>query len=151
MAGVCKPLADRFWPKVDRRGPDECWPWKAARRAAGYGKIGRGKSGRGWMLAHRASWELAHGPISSETLVLHRCDNPPCVNPAHLFLGTHADNVHDMVAKGRCYQQLKTHCPRGHPYSAENTYERNGGRSCRACNVIAVAAYRTRKTSGGAK
>jgi hypothetical protein len=97
-------VEERFWAKVDKRGPDECWPWAAGRNAKGYGyfHIG-GERARSVVerSAHRASWVLARGPIPDGLYVLHRCDNPPCVNPAHLFLGTHLDNIQDMKAKGR--------------------------------------------------
>lgn len=92
-------LADRFGSKVDKSGgPDACWLWTGHRIPTGYGAIGVGKNTRS---THRLSWELANGPIPEGQHVLHRCDNPPCVNPNHLFLGTHADNVRDMHAKGR--------------------------------------------------
>lgn len=101
-------IADRFWSKVNSSGgPDTCWPWTAFCLPNGYGHFwgyryirdnrSRSKSGG----AHRWAWELTRGPIPAEMFVLHRCDNPPCCNPAHLFLGTPADNMHDMVAKGR--------------------------------------------------
>lgn len=92
----------RFWGNVKRGGPDECWEWQAGLHAKfGYGRM---RWGTDWHdeLAHRISWMLHVGDIPDETpFVLHRCDNPPCVNPAHLFLGTHDDNMHDMIGKGR--------------------------------------------------
>lgn len=93
------PLAERFWGRVDRSGgPDACWEWTKGRHRQGYGKI---KVDRRHLFAHRVAWELTHGTIPDGLLVLHKCDNPPCCNPAHLFLGTHQDNSDDMIAKGR--------------------------------------------------
>lgn len=88
---------DRFWDRVDRSGG--CWIWTKGRSKHGYGELRLlGKH----HLAHRVAWELANGvPIPDGLDVLHKCDNPPCCNPSHLFVGTHADNVADMVAKGR--------------------------------------------------
>jgi hypothetical protein len=102
------PLETRFWSKVDQRGPDECWEWTASRNQFGYGQIMLGAYGTGGkarpFFAHRIAWELIHGPIETGLFVLHRCDNPPCVNPAHLFLGDQSDNMKDAHAKGRTRQ-----------------------------------------------
>ena len=104
-----EPIADptpksqeqRFWEKVDRRGPDECWLWTAALTSTGYGALRpEGQRVGPVVKAHRYSAELAGLDIEGRH-VLHSCDNPPCVNPAHLRPGTDADNVADMVARGR--------------------------------------------------
>ena len=108
--------ANRFWPKVDKSGgPDSCWPWMAAKTQHGYGYFGSVRPDGKWrsVNAHRIAWELAHGPIPTGegfhgTCVLHRCDNPACVNPAHLFLGSNSDNVRDMFKKGRAGMQNGT-------------------------------------------
>jgi hypothetical protein len=137
---VPKPLSARFWAKVDKRGPDDCWEWTGAAIAKGYGKISRGPRGGGQLAAHRVSWILAKSEIPDGQMVLHRCDNRLCVNPSHLFLGTNTDNMRDMVSKGRNWQAKVTHCPKGHEYTAANTYVYNGGRYCRACNRAAQAS-----------
>lgn len=90
---------ERFWAKVDKRGDDDCWEWTSYRNRKGYGGLCR--KGRSNFLAHRAAWEIAYGEIPDGLCVLHRCDNPPCVNPSHLWLGTNADNVADRESKGR--------------------------------------------------
>lgn len=95
----------RFWSKVDRRGPDECWPWKAAKRRRGYGVFWR--AGK-FVNASRVAWELANGrPMPAEMRPLHGCDNPPCCNPRHIRPGTQKENVAEMHARGR------TNLPRG--------------------------------------
>lgn len=94
------PLPERFWSKVDRSLSDGCWPWTASvrRKDEGYGAFwldGRHRP------AHRVAWELTFGQIPEGLVVCHRCDNPPCCNPEHLFLGTPLENNDDKVAKRR--------------------------------------------------
>ena len=136
------PIMVRFWRKVDRSR--ECWVWTGS-TSAGYGSF----NVNGPMVgAHRFAWEWANGPIPAGLRVLHHCDNPLCVRPAHLFVGTQLENMRDMSAKNRAGNQRKTHCPKGHEYSAANTYRSaKGGRFCRACSALASAAYRKRKAA----
>lgn len=91
----------RFWAKVAVAGPDECWEWTASKTQHGYGQIMVTASPRKITRAHRAAWVLTCGPVPDGMVVCHRCDNPGCCNPAHLFVGTQLDNIADMVAKGR--------------------------------------------------
>jgi hypothetical protein len=93
-------LQDRFWEKVEILGNDDCWLWKAGinRKYKGYGRFWINGS---HVVAHRVSWIFTYGPIENGLECLHKCDNPRCVNPNHLFLGTHMDNMVDMVNKKR--------------------------------------------------
>ena len=123
----------RFWSYVTKT--DDCWPWTGSIHNTGYGRM---KAKHKQVFVHRVSWEMSNGPIPNGMFVLHRCDNPPCVRPDHLFLGTKGDNNRDRVAKGRSaggqLKSNKTHCPHGHPYSGDNLYVRpDQGRECRVC------------------
>ena len=99
----------RFWNMVDKRGPEDCWNWTGSIDVYGYGRTHIGYRGNNTLKvigAHRLSWILHNGEIPHHDsahgmCVLHRCDNPRCVNPEHLFLGTHSDNMQDMYIKGR--------------------------------------------------
>lgn len=97
--------SERFWSKVDRREPDECWEWTGARLAQGYGFLKAGplyERDTMWVKAHRLSWEIDHGELVPDgKYICHRCDNPPCVNPAHLYLGTAKNNAQDRADRRR--------------------------------------------------
>lgn len=111
-ATMRKPLEQRFWEKVNRtNNPSECWNWVASKLKHGYGKISVSRSV--WKLSHRISWEIAFGEIPDGLFVCHKCDNPSCVNPNHLFVGTAKQNTQDMISKGRIA-----------------TGERHGSRTC---------------------
>lgn len=136
MAPRPRPLADRFWEKVDRSDPGGCWLWTgAAKGTTGYGNF----KVRSYVAesAHVVAWQLAHGGQPPDGFdVCHTCDVRLCVNPAHLVLGSHLENQRDMAAKGRAtrYRAAWTHCVRGHAFTPENTLvSKSGKRGCREC------------------
>ena len=126
---------------------EDCQEWEGQRTPQGYGYTTF--EGKHWR-AHRLVWTLAHGEIPKGFYICHTCDNPPCVNIDHLWLGTPTDNARDREAKGRGVQpnhnKFKTHCKRGHPFDQANTVKTVGGRRCRKCRcAYQTARYRERK------
>lgn len=135
MAINDRTLATRFWAKVDRRGPDQCWPWTAYRNKKGYGQIKVGGKYGQVISAHRVAHELLIGPIPDGLCVCHSCDNPPCCNPAHFWLGTNAENNADKVAKDR-------HSKLAPPVKPERRArgERSGNAKLTEAAVLAIRA-----------
>lgn len=131
MSPVSEPLVVRFWRKVEKT--DGCWKWHGGTQHGGYGVLGVGTPSRKLIRAHRLSYILANGPIADNAHVLHRCDNPPCTNPEHLFLGNPKVNGADRSAKGRNNHpgERKTHCRNGHPLAIIN--HQSGVRGCPVC------------------
>lgn len=116
-------VSERFWSIIEDSGRVECWPWPLKTTVYGYGRMGI--NGRN-VPAHRVSYELAFGPIPDNFEVHHKCENKVCVNPAHLAAMP--------VAEHRALGWGRTHCPRGHEYTPENTYiDPKGVKVCRIC------------------
>lgn len=136
------PREERFWLRVKKGAPDECWEWQGATVGEGYGSF---FDPGGTRRAHRFSMELLLGrKLRSNELVCHHCDNPPCVNPAHLYVGSAQDNVDDMMARGRHCHHGFTHCAHGHELTPENiTTYLNRGKLIRRC-LVCVRAERAR-------
>ncbi len=167
MPRTALPLETRFWSKVDKRGPDECWPWVGT-RTAGYGILYT--KGRG-VRASRISWSLANGcTFPHGRIACHTCDNPGCVNPAHIWAGTPKENCHDMLAKGRSHYQKHprapkppkpprrvcqrpkprpdrgVRCRKGHVYADQRPYPSEAKLNrCRECHYVAHYARLAQK------
>lgn len=138
--------AKPFWDNVKILPEPACWEWTGYKDKDGYGRL---TVNRKDLRAHRVAWELHHGKsIPPGLQLLHKCDNPSCVNPAHLIPGTSIDNVHDSIRKGRAYQSRlakRTHCKNGHEFTPENTYMVLGTkRRCRICSAETAARFRER-------
>lgn len=139
----------RFWAKVNRG--TGCWEWLGERNNKGYGRFPTySRDSRKRLLAHRVSYTLHHGQIPAGMVVMHACDNPGCVNPEHLSIGTQQDNLRDALAKGRVDMSglavgrkmsvpgqrgpRVTQCHNGHDYTPTNTIiNSRGHRLCRIC------------------
>ncbi len=133
---------------------NDCIEWAQSKNSHGYGQLNRRINGKRRLLTvHRIAWQVYnHRPIPPGMFVMHTCDNPACVSPAHLTIGTPSDNSRDMVRKGRRANSAalsfgrRTHCPHGHPYDEVNTYVGpRGWRTCRACRAAGMrkkALYR---------
>lgn len=136
MAPKARDPAVRFWEKVDRRGPDECWPWTGQANQLGYGQF---RVGDKMLRAHRFAYEATIGVIPQRLVIDHLCGVRACVNPRHLRLVTQRENMLGS-AMPNAGLASRTHCSRGHPFDAENTYHRpDGGRRCRKCLALQVA------------
>jgi hypothetical protein len=133
-------VSERFWAKVDRRGPDECWPWLASTNRYGYGRLWVDTRQRP---APQVAWEIEHdAPFPVGMMACHTCDNPPCVNPAHIWPGTMRDNIQDALRKGRMVSTIRelhanqTHCLRGHAFAEHGRRDSRGFRSCLLCTKL---------------
>lgn len=129
------PIADRYWARVTQGADhDECWGWAGYTNSRGYGQISIGSPTHKRIAVHRFSAMLHFGMFDRRLWVLHTCDNPPCTNPRHLYLGDQYDNERDKVERGRHAFKSKTHCKHGHEFTPDNTYVRsNGARMCKTC------------------
>ena len=128
----------RFWAKVNKEADNGCWEWTGAISTRGYGQFGVNKIAKS---THRISYIMHKGEIPDGLMICHTCNNPPCINPNHLYAGTGKDNAQQAVADGRLAPQQKTHCIKGHEFTEENTFlrvrkGRGTTRVCRECKRL---------------
>ena len=144
----CKSVQARFWAKVVQKAEDECWPWSGSVDNDGYGGF---YVGLRLHKAHRIAWQMRHNLLMPAGLfACHACDNPNCVNPAHIWPGSNQENLRDAADKGRLRDAAKpaqaarrsmTECKRGHKYVEGSFYKRkDGGRDCKACRSLTKAS-----------
>ncbi len=138
---------DNFWKYVEKIPFHACWEWIGHKDKNGYGRLTYAKKD---LRAHRFSYEIHNiESIPKGMSVLHSCDNPSCVNPDHLSIGTNYENTQDCIAKGRSYGtrlKQRTHCKFGHEYTQENTYMVLGTkRRCRICSAVTAKNFRSRR------
>jgi hypothetical protein len=149
------PLLKRFMDKVSPEPMSGCWLWTGAVDQNGYGRIWSGgitdAGNKRALIAPRVSYQEHVGPIPEGLVVRHICDNPACVAPYHLEIGTMKQNVRDMIDRGRDKFRLdlkeREHCINGHPFAGENLYFSEGRRRCRKCDV--EKTLRSRNKSKG--
>jgi len=136
-------VADRFWEKVDRHGPDDCWEWRGPVRGVGYGGFYFNGAAE---YAHRFAYQLTHGSPPPDGMDIdHLCRNRLCCNPAHLEAVTHQENIRrgDTLP---AMNAAKTHCVNGHPFAGRNLHVLpSGARRCRACNAAASERQRAKR------
>jgi hypothetical protein len=140
---ITKNQVNTFWAKVEITTPDECWIYKGAVNGAGYGThtIGsRTDKSRQALGAHRLSYFLDRGEIPVGLVIHHECRNTLCVNPHHLEAVSNSKNV-KLGVPFRKPRTPKTHCPKGHEYSKENTRLYKGNKNCRECNRVSCLDY----------
>ncbi|MFE2311642.1 HNH endonuclease [Streptomyces sp. NPDC059441] len=132
VSETIRETSDDFWQEVEKTHEWGCWIWHGPTDRKGYGRW------KNRHPAHREAWKRERGPIGAGLSVLHICDQPPCVNPRHLYLGTHVENGIDAHVRGRVPDRRKKYCPKGHAKEGDNLLVfQNGGKMdyrCRRCD-----------------